>query len=318
MTIAETSDPLEQQARLVASLLDQLGVLDARARGRARAARPLAALVLDGFDRLLAHARSSTTDELPSAPPQTREEAYATLVTNVRDHVLRHIPDGAHVAVISRGDRQLIELPGRHGSHFPQDERGAWAGYYPATGDDAVAHLEHVRHRGVRWLAIPASARWWLEHYGELRQHLTATASLVVDDAVVSLWALPAVQHEANRPAAGPPLAQLLRALLPDNARVLVMLQIGQPAPPELSDTDMTVIASPADPYVWRSTIDTHARHADSFVVLPADTQPWRHSHPELWHLLASKYDVVADRAGLGTIFELHPSPHHPEGAFTA
>lgn len=318
MTTAETSDPLEQQAMLVASLLDQLGVMDSRARGRARAARPLAALVLAGFDRLLAHARSAATDEPPSPPPMTREEAHTALVGSVREHVLHHVPAGAHVAVISRGDRQLIDLPGLHGSHFPQDERGAWAGFYPATGVDAVAHLELVRHRGAGWLAIPASASWWLDHYGELRHHLATTASLVTDDPAVALWALRPVRPEEYRPPASPPLAQLVRALVPGDASVLVMLHPGQPNPPSLLDAVRTLSITTAGVTTWRSAIDTHAQHGGSFVVLPEDAAPWRSSHPELWHHLASKHTVVADRAGLGTIFELHPSIHHPEGAFTA
>jgi len=37
---------------------------------------------------------------------------------------------------------------------------------------EAIAWLEAQRAAGAEYLVFPATATWWLEHYGELRRHL--------------------------------------------------------------------------------------------------------------------------------------------------
>ncbi len=61
------------------------------------------------------------------------------------------VPPGATVAVVSRGDDQLLSLDGRRGWHFPRADDGTYAGYYPATGTEAVAFACRgaPRRRGV-------------------------------------------------------------------------------------------------------------------------------------------------------------------------
>src|SRR4051812_12533184 len=99
------------------------------------------------------------------------ERWYADLVTRMREAVAATVPEGARGAVISKGDDALLRLGAREGRHFPQTETGLFAGHYPADGAEAVAHLEHARARGAQYLVIPEPARWWLDHYGELRAH---------------------------------------------------------------------------------------------------------------------------------------------------
>jgi GT2 family glycosyltransferase len=100
--------------------------------------------------------------------------AYQQLRSRIRELASNFLPKGATVLVISKGDSSLLELPGRKGWHFPQTDRGAYAGHHPADSAEAVSQLEALRHKGAEYLLIPETARWWLDHYSGLRQHLDA------------------------------------------------------------------------------------------------------------------------------------------------
>jgi glycosyltransferase involved in cell wall biosynthesis len=98
--------------------------------------------------------------------------SYRQLANQVREIVRGAVPPDATVAVISKGDPELIKLDERRGWHFPQGEDGGYSGYYPPDGTAAVVHLEAVRARGAEYLVIPGVALWWLDSYPEFRQHL--------------------------------------------------------------------------------------------------------------------------------------------------
>jgi hypothetical protein len=112
---------------------------------------------------------------------------YGALVERIRSAVDPHVPDGATIAVVSRGDEALLRFEGAHGWHFPRNEQGAWAGHYPADGAEAVRHLEALRRQGARYLLIPRPGFWWLDHYEELRHYLNRDGSELMrtDDAVL-------------------------------------------------------------------------------------------------------------------------------------
>lgn len=97
---------------------------------------------------------------------------YRQLVHRIREVVRMHLPDDAQVIVVSKGDDVLLDLGGRLAQHFPQDEDGAYAGYYPADSCAAIDHLETLRARGGDFLLFPNTAFWWLDHYAEFREHL--------------------------------------------------------------------------------------------------------------------------------------------------
>jgi GT2 family glycosyltransferase len=98
---------------------------------------------------------------------------YRRLVWRIRETVHTALPPGATVVVVSKGDEELLELgEGRRGWHFPQNEEGVYAGYYPAGDSEAIAHLEELRDRGAGFLLFPQTALWWLEKYEGFGRHL--------------------------------------------------------------------------------------------------------------------------------------------------
>jgi hypothetical protein len=95
-----------------------------------------------------------------------------TLVDEFTSLVSRAVTTDAVVAVISRGDPQLVDIKGLTGWHFPQIDGGVYSGHHPSDSAEAIRHLEALRARGSEFLAIPASAFWWFTHYDDFREHL--------------------------------------------------------------------------------------------------------------------------------------------------
>jgi hypothetical protein len=102
------------------------------------------------------------------------------------------------VLVVSRGDEQFVRLEGHRGWHFPRHEDGRWGGYHPADSDAAIAHLEELRAKGAQYLVFPESALWWLDHYGELREHLETRYQLL--DASESCLIYDVSRRRSTRP----------------------------------------------------------------------------------------------------------------------
>jgi hypothetical protein len=132
---------------------------------------------------LLDEARAATPRREPAAAADggAPVEDYAELVDLVRATALAMLPADARVLVISRGDDALLP-PGLAADHFPQAPGGGYAGYYPADSAAAVAHLEQCRAEGAEFLLMPATAFWWLDHYGGLLQHLMGRGRVLHHD----------------------------------------------------------------------------------------------------------------------------------------
>jgi GT2 family glycosyltransferase len=116
--------------------------------------------------------------------PYSRREkpAYQELVGRIRQLVRESVPAGARIAVISKGDSELLRIDGRQASHFPQSEDGAYAGHYPANSDACIAELERLRANGAEYLVIPETARWWLQHYAQFGEHLHLRYCAIADE----------------------------------------------------------------------------------------------------------------------------------------
>jgi hypothetical protein len=138
------------------------------------------------------------------------------------------------VVVVSRGDDELLQLDGRPGWHFPRGERGRYAGYHPASSEDAIRHLESLREDGANYLLLPCTAFWWLGHYDELAKHLIGRYQLVhADNDTCVIFALNG--HETtlggeareDRPERYTrfvdEVRDVVRSVLPDDASVLVI-----------------------------------------------------------------------------------------------
>jgi GT2 family glycosyltransferase len=108
-----------------------------------------------------------------------RNPPYRQLTKRIRALVRSSVPAEATVIVISKGDDELLRLGTRRAWHFPQNSQGAYAGFYPADSDGAIAHLESLRDRGGQYLVVPSPALWWLDHYGGLREYLESRCRLV-------------------------------------------------------------------------------------------------------------------------------------------
>jgi hypothetical protein len=121
---------------------------------------------------------------------------YQALVADVRAAAEAELPEGSRVLVVSRGDGDLLDLRGPTAGHFPQAPSGAWAGFYPADGEAALAHLKHLVAQGYEYLVFPSSSRWWLEYYTALAQDLESTCRLVHHGPACTIFELDAESRQ--------------------------------------------------------------------------------------------------------------------------
>jgi glycosyltransferase involved in cell wall biosynthesis len=99
---------------------------------------------------------------------------YERLKKELREIVRSRVPGGATVLVVSRGDDDFLKVDPCHGRHFPAAADDRYAGYHPKDSAEAIERLEEVRAEGGDFLVFPNTAFWWLDHYGEFRDHLLA------------------------------------------------------------------------------------------------------------------------------------------------
>ena len=96
---------------------------------------------------------------------------YHELIEHVHAVVRNHVPAGARLLIVGKGDDSIL-IPGYDTGHFPRGADGGYAGHYPADSAAAIQHLEACRAAGAEYLVIPAPSYWWLEYYGGLTSHL--------------------------------------------------------------------------------------------------------------------------------------------------
>ncbi len=137
----------------------------------------------------------------------THRQRYRRLVSRVQEIVQNVVPPGAVVVVVSKGDDDLLDHDGREAWHFPQNDRGVYAGYYPAEPSEAIQHLENLRAKGARYFLLPSTAYWWLDHYASLREYLDQSHRCVWTDRhciVYELAPSQPLQTREPRPASIP------------------------------------------------------------------------------------------------------------------
>ena len=208
-------------------------------------------------------------DELEAAIQAAQGESarraveYPRLVKRVQEAVAEEVPVGSTVLVVSKGDRELVELGRRRkGWHFPRAEDGRYAGYYPKAEISAVAHLEALRGRGADYLLFPGTAAWWLDHYPMFARHLDARYRRIDYQDVCAIFAL------RERPSHGP--LDRLRELVED----LAACTADEPAVLDWhTGTDMSVLSQCIvfNPPVEGETLPYVAHGADIVVVATED-----------------------------------------------
>jgi len=190
-------------------------------------------------------AQSGSASGSTPLPP----EEYESLIERVRDTANSVIPRNATVLVVSRGDEELLHIGPRRGLHFPQDEFGRYPGYHPEDSETAIALLENMRARGAEYFLLPNTSFWWLDYYEALREHLEGNYSQVLSTDDCALFELTSTGVQTAAPDAdtetmsaastrrlAEPLDELLRALLPADARIAVVTA-GEAGLPSFPDT---------------------------------------------------------------------------------
>lgn len=120
--------------------------------------------------------------ETPPTDAKLAPPSYRGLVRRVRRLVRRHVPPESKVAVVTRGDPDLLQLDFCEAWHFPRAENGEYAGYHPGNGREAIEMLEQARAAGAQYLVVPNTAFWWLEDYRDFGTHLRSRFELLAHD----------------------------------------------------------------------------------------------------------------------------------------
>lgn len=120
---------------------------------------------------------------IPWEPYGRRQsDDYRVTKRRIREVVSERIPRSTTVAVVSRGDDELVRLDGRCGWHVPRTPSGEWAGWYPEGSAEAIEVIEALRSQGADYLLVPDPSRWWLDFYAGLRHHLDAHYDTIVQE----------------------------------------------------------------------------------------------------------------------------------------
>ncbi|MFM7207869.1 MAG: glycosyltransferase [Planctomycetaceae bacterium] len=139
-------------------------------------------------------------DAVEGQPPEKR--GYRRVMHGIRQLLRDRVPAGGVVAIVSRGDDELLRQRRCTAWHFPRDQRGGYLGYHPAGDLAAIANLETTRAAGATHLLIPETHAWWLTSYPGFRSHLDRHARLIEErPAAGLLFDLAIREHAPPSPA---------------------------------------------------------------------------------------------------------------------
>lgn len=247
----------------------------------------------------------------------TRFDEYQLIIGRVRQAVESTVPAGSTVLVASKGDPALLTFDERTGWHFPRAIDGQYAGFHPADSNDAIARLEFQRGLGARYLVIPTTSAWWLEHYAELIAHIRANGRPLFEDPTTA-WIFELAPRRAIAPSApyqsdGPApatrqLVELLDAVLPEGTTVAFV-----------TSKESDVMAnSPRPAFAFRYTDealdDAEAAISDlraiadggaDFLVVPASDRKWLEANDRLAEHIDDCYALVTDQRNVCRIHDL-------------
>lgn len=254
---------------------------------------------------------------------------YRELIADIRAVVQRVVPAGSAVAVVSKGDDELLNLEGRRGWHFPQAADGGYVGHHPGTSADAIAQLEAVRAKGADYLLFPATSFWWLDHYVDFRLYLHEHYRLVHEDEVCRIYALRLSQapkesssvsaHDARYRELVGQVQEVVDAILPADATVLVLsggdrrlLELGGRRAWHFPQGEEGAYRrQPADRPVLDAQLDRLRQAGARFLVVPQTMFEWLES-AQLKPLLEERFRLLVRQQHVCLIFEQADARHDP------
>jgi hypothetical protein len=260
-----------------------------------------------------AYVSASETGSASESTPLLPDE-YEGLIERVRETANAMIPRNATVLVVSRGDEELLRIGPRRALHFPQDEFGRYAGYHPPDSDAAIGILESMRARGGEYLLLPSTSFWWLDYYEGLRDHLERNYPPIVsaDDCIVFELAATGVQSAAadadtstvsvatsSRQLAGP-LDELLRALLPADARIAMVTPDATQLP---SFGESRAVSPPIGGNGLLTVLEEARAGGAEFLVIPAGAYDRVHGGGESVAAMGD-WRLVTHQRHLGEVYE--------------
>jgi GT2 family glycosyltransferase len=235
--------------------------------------------------------------DTPSAPaPHLSADAYGKLVERVRALVQATVTPGATVLVVSRGDEDLVAMPGYRGWHFPRAADGRYRGYYPANDEEAISHLEELRSAGAEYLVFPSVASWWLNHYPAFAAHLReryVTAAYDHDTAVLFGLHLPLE-------------ASVVEHLIPKGSRLAVSTSFRGDLG-GLTDYDAVQLAATTDEEAIVG-VEELTRQGVEFLLIPRSGFGWQEEHFAFGEYLRGRHRFVTHQHHSCEIWELQPT----------
>jgi hypothetical protein len=240
---------------------------------------------------------------------------YAELVGRVQETVAAHVPPGSSLLVVSKGDAALLEVPGMKAQHFPADGAGGYAGHHPRDSAAAVAELEQRRRAGAEFLVLPATARWWLDFYGDFASHLANHGELVADVADSCLVyglgqrraALPGSPAIERPQASVGQIRDYLERLLASDRR-LVVLEAVDGVSAALTPLRAARLRA-GDPAEGgeRALAELRLLAADGadYLVVPRSADEWLDSSPDFATTIETSCRKIAEQRHLCRVFDL-------------
>jgi len=258
----------------------------------------------------------------------TGGSAYDRVLRDLPDFVARETGAGSTILVVSKGDDRLLRIPGRAGWHFPRAADGRYAGYYPQDSEEAVAHLERLRHQGADYIVFPETSMWWLDHYTGLKRHLAeygagrADAAGVVFDVrngPVAIDREPTLHNSSRTDGPGGPdfgkgpvlageslrpVALIVEGLLPRDATLAVTTTHSN-ALYGLAPERTTVVALEDDDAGILAAVEERAIAGTDFLVVPYHVFGWLAERPSIAAELRARYSLVTRQAYFCEIYDL-------------
>jgi hypothetical protein len=245
----------------------------------------------------------------------TVRQGAGRTVARIQELAKALLPQEAVVAVVSKGDPDLVDLNDAKGWHFPQTEEGIYAGHHLASSEEAISRFEDLHTAGAEYLLFPATSLWWLDYYGDFRKHLDRWYRRLVDEpdtCVIFSLREPPVTTSAPDDRTSPrylelarQLRELLAATLPPGAHVLVLDDATSDLVPLDGLEARLLHPDRGDPSLARALKAAGERSDRStFLVVPSFSN-WRLEYPTALKRVLESYPLAVHQQHLGRIYTL-------------